>query len=207
VVRTEAGKLRDRLAKDYAAKGTSHAWIVALPKGGYQPLFRSSEKAVEISPPSGPRPRLRFRFAGALVAVVTVLSVVAWWQFRALSALIPIAVIPLMNLSQEAGNEYFADDLTSEIIRNLSIIDGLAVRSQISSVAFKGKNQNVHDVGKQLAAEYVLEGSVLRSGQQLQIDAQLIRVRDDFPVWSGRYDRESTDVFSIQDEISRGIFA
>jgi TolB-like protein len=205
VVRTEAGKLRDRLAKYYAARRTSQTWIVELPKGGYRPSFRPTEKAVEISPPSGSPPKLRLRFAGALVAAVTVLSVVAWWQIRASSAPIPIAVIPLMNLSQEAGNEYFADGLTSEIIRNLSIIDGLAVRSQTSSFAFKGKNQNVHDVGKQLAAVYVLEGSILRSGQQLRIDAQLIRVRDDFPVWSGRYDRESTDVFSIQDEISRGI--
>ena len=92
-----------------------------------------------------------------------------------------------------------------EIIRNLSIIDGLAVRSQTSSFAFKGKPQNVRDVGKQLDAEYILEGSVLRSGQQLRINAQLVRVRDDFPLWSGKYDRELTDVFAIQDEISRGI--
>jgi hypothetical protein len=61
------------------------------------------------------------------------------------------------------------------------------------------------DAGKQLDAEYILEGSVLRSGQQLRIDAQLVRVRDDSPLWSGRYDRELTDVFAIQDEISRGI--
>src|SRR5437763_1983573 len=101
--------------------------------------------------------------------------------------------------------DYFADGLTGEIIRNLSIIDGLAVRSQTSSFAFKGKQQNVHEVGKQLDAEYVLEGSVLLSGQQLRISAQLIRVRDDYPLWSGKYDRELTDVFAIQDEISRGI--
>ena len=205
VVRTEAGKLRDRLAKYYAVQGAAHAWIVELPKGGYRPFFRPGEKAIKISMPSKPQPKSRLRLAVALILVVTALSVVALWQFRYSNAPIPIAVVPLMNLSQESGNEYFADGLTSEIIRNLSIIDGLAVRSQTSSFAFKGKNQNVHDVGKQLAADYVLEGSVLRSGQQLRIDAQLIRVRDDFPVWSGRYDREATDVFSIQDEISRGI--
>src|SRR5260370_27062155 len=70
---------------------------------------------------------------------------------------------------------------------------------------FKGKPHNVREAGKQLAAEYILEGSVLRDGQQLRINVQLVRVRDDFPVWSGRYDRELTDVFAIQDEISRGI--
>jgi adenylate cyclase len=79
------------------------------------------------------------------------------------------------------------------------------VRSQTSSFAFKGKPQNVRDAGKQLGADYILEGSVQRAGQQLRITAQLIRVRDDFPLWSGRYDRELTDIFAIQDEISRGI--
>src|SRR5258707_13844958 len=90
-------------------------------------------------------------------------------------------------------------------MRNVSIIDGLAVRYQTSSFTFKGKPQNVRDVGKQLDAEYILEGSVLRSGQQLRINAQLVRASDDFPLWSDRYDRELTDIFAVQDEISRGI--
>src|SRR5207248_2487423 len=65
--------------------------------------------------------------------------------------------------------------------------------------------RNIRDAGKQLDAEYILEGSVLRAGHQLRINAQLVRVRDDFPLWSGRYDRELPDVLAIQDEISRGI--
>src|SRR5262249_40945022 len=79
------------------------------------------------------------------------------------------------------------------------------VRSQTSSFAFKGKPRNVREVGKQLAADYILEGSVLRDGPQLRINAQFIRVRDDLPLWSGRFDRELTDIFVIQDEISGGI--
>ncbi len=108
-------------------------------------------------------------------------------------------------MSQEPNSDYFADGLTGEIIRDLSIIDGLVVRSQTSSFVFKGRPQNVRDAGRQLNADYIVEGSVLRSGQHLRIDAQLVRVRDDFPLWSGRYDRELTDIFAIQDEISQGI--
>jgi TolB-like protein len=108
-------------------------------------------------------------------------------------------------LNQDPANDYFADGLTGEIIRNLSIIDGLAVRSETSSFTFKGKPQKARDAGKQLEADYLVEGSVLRSGQQLRINAQLVRVRDDFPLWAGRYDRELTEIFAIQDEISRGI--
>jgi TolB-like protein/Flp pilus assembly protein TadD len=113
--------------------------------------------------------------------------------------------MPLTNLSQDPANDYFADGLTDEIIRNLSIIDGLAVRSQTSSFAFKGKPRNVREAGAQLQADYILEGSILRDGQHLRINTQLVRVRDDFPLWSGRFDRELTDVLAIQDEISRGI--
>jgi TolB-like protein/Tfp pilus assembly protein PilF len=140
------------------------------------------------------------------LAGCAIVSAVLWWQgIQHRNAPIPIAVLPLINLDRNPDHDYFADGLTGEIIRNLSIIDGLAVRSQTSSFAFKGKTQNVHDIGKQLDAEYVLEGSVLFSGQQLRINAQLVRVRDDYPLWSGKYDRELTDVFAIQDEISRGI--
>src|SRR4026207_1462465 len=90
-------------------------------------------------------------------------------------------------------------------MRNLSIIDGLAVRSQTSSFVFKGKQQNIRDAGRQLHAEYILEGSVFRSGQQLRISARLVRVRDDFPLWTAGYDEELTDGFAIQGKNSPGI--
>ena len=89
-----------------------------------------------------------------------------------------------------------------ELIRNLSVIDGLAVRSRTSSFALRGKTRNVREAGQQLQVDYILEGSVLRAGQQLRINAQLIRARDDSPLWTGRYDRELTQVVAVQDEPS-----
>jgi len=204
VVRTEAAKLRARLARYYETAAAP--LVIELPKGAYKPVFRypPSEDAPNQAgshKPQTVRPRLWLAIVGLLVVAF---SALAWWRFHE-SAPIPIAVLPLINLSQDPSNDYFTDGLTGEIIRNLSIIDGLAVRSQTSSFVFKGKPQNVRDAGKQLDVEYFLEGSVLRSSQQLRINAQLIRVRDDFPVWSGKYDCEATDIFAIQDEISRGI--
>jgi TolB-like protein len=131
--------------------------------------------------------------------------VVGWWGAQHPNTPIAIAVLPFENVSHDPANDYFADGLTDELIRNLSIIDGLAPRSRTSSFAFKGKARNVREAGTELSADYILEGSVLRAGQELRINAQLIRVRDDFPIWSGKFDRELTDVFAIQDEISRGI--
>ena len=207
VVRTEAGKLRARLAKYYAAEGAADPLVIELPKGGYAPAFRQQEKAVETTAPPEPPAAARGRIwlVAALAGVVVSLATAGWWRSHYKDMPIPIAVLPLTNLSQDPANDYFADGLTDEIIRNLSIIDGLAVRSQTSSFVFKGKPRSIREAGKQLDADYILEGSVLRSGNQLRINAQLVRVRDDLPVWSGRYDRELTDVLAIQDEISRGI--
>ncbi len=202
IVRTEAARLRARLAEYYAGEGSGDTLVIELPKGGYSPVFRETSAVAHEMWKTRPK---RLWFTVALVGLAVALAGMAWWWFQRKSAPISIAVLPLENLSHDPANDYFADGLTDELIRNLSIIEGLAPRSRTSSFAFRGKPQKVHDVGKQLAADYILEGSVLRAGQQLRINAQLIRVRDDFLLWAGRYDRESTDVFAIQDEISRGI--
>jgi eukaryotic-like serine/threonine-protein kinase len=144
----------------------------------------------------------------AAVAIVVLLLLIAWvWtaQQKSESPVPAIAVLPLKNLNAEPESEYFVDGLTEEIIRNLSLIEGLEVRSRTSSFAFKGKPYDVRDVGEQLKVNFVLDGSMLRSGGNLRINVQFVRVSDDVPLWSGRFDRELKDVFTIQDEISRSI--
>jgi len=141
----------------------------------------------------------------ALVGLAVAGAGGAWWRFQHKSMPISIAVLPLENLGHDPANDYFADGLTDELIRNLSAIEGLAVRSRTSSFAMKGKPRNVRESGQQLQADYLLVGSVLRAGQQLRINAQLVRVRDDFPLWSAKFDRELTHVIAVQDDISLGI--
>jgi len=200
IVRTEAMRLRARLSKYYDGEGSRDPVIIELPKGGYTPSFRRPEAA---EPPKASSRGRWVPIALALLAVV--LAAAGWWWARHRNEPVVVAVLPLENLSRDPANDYFADGITDEIIRNLSVIEGLAVRSRTSSFAFKGKPRNVREVGNLLDADYVLEGSVLRAGEQLRVNAQLVRVRDDFPLWSGKFDRELTDVFAIQDEISRGI--
>jgi TolB-like protein len=197
-VRSEAGRLRGRLAEYYAGEGSADAVIIEIPKGSYTPAFRPSSALAKGTT------RFRWYWLGGALAVFA-FTASAWWWVQHMRAPIPIAVLPLTNLNQDPASDYFADGLTDEIIRNLSIIDGLAVRSQTSSFVFKGKPRNIREAGRLLLADYILEGSVLRAGQQLRINVQLVRVRDDFPLWSGKYDQELADIFAIQDEISRGI--
>jgi len=206
IVRTEASRLRTRLSEYYLGDGKDDPIVIELPKGAYVPGLRHvaalepSDPAPETTPPTR-----RIRLAAGIACVLFAAAALGWWGLQRRNAPISIAVLPLINLSQEANSDYFADGLTGEIIRELSLIDGLVVRSQTSSFAFKGKPQNVREAGKQLNADYILEGSVLRAGEQLRVNVQLVRVRDDFPLWSKRDDRELADVFAIQDEISRGI--
>src|SRR5262245_35673662 len=206
IVRAEASRLRARLSEYYLAQGKDDAVVIELPKGGYVPVVRSAERTDKPAAPEGSKRRTWWVSVGAALALlVVVLASVGWWRLHPQNAPVPIAVLPLLNLNQDPAYDYFADGLTGELIRNLSIIDGLTVRSETSSFTFKGKPQKARDVGKQLEADYIVEGSVLRSGQQLRINVDLVRASDDFPIWSGRYDRELTDVFAIQDEISRGV--
>ncbi len=195
IVRTEAGRLRGRLIEYYGREVRRDRLVIEVPKGGYVPLFRCPHGA-------GRRDR-RLRFATAAVALAAMVTAVGWWSVHTRFAPVRIAVLPLQNLSSSPDTEYFADGLTGEIISSLSVIQGLEVRSQTSSLAFKAKPRNVRDVAKQLDVDYLLEGSVVRASDHVRIDTRLVRVRDDVSVWSGKFDRALTDVLVIQDEISR----
>jgi TolB-like protein len=175
--------------------------MIELPKGGYVPRFQQSEPASGVQRASPMGLRLVACLAGFAAAAI---AAGVWWAMHK-AAPIPIAVLPIVNLSPDPASDYLADGLTSEIISELSIIEGLEVRSQTSSFALKGKPRNVQEAGRLLVANFILESSVVRSGQPLRINAQLVRTRDDVQIWSGKFEREWTDVLSIQDEISRGI--
>ena len=188
-VRSEMAGLRARLSKYYSTEARQDLLMIELPKGGYVPSFRQRAGHKRLG--------LAACVAGLVVAAT---ALGAWW-FVHKGTPIPIAVLPLVNVSQDPANEYLADGLTGEIISELSLIEGLAVRSQTSSFALKGKPRNVHDAGSQLQADYILEGSVRRDGQHLRINARLVRARDDIPIWSGKFEPEWTDVRSVQNEI------
>ena len=210
VVRTEAVRLRARLEKYYQSDGREDPVIIELPKGGYRPVFRERTTIAEHQSASAVPPTERARsnrtwWAAAAVAAVLVAVGTTWWWTHATPRTVTIAVLPLENRSKDAGSDYFADGLTDEIIRNLSVIEGLTVRSRTSSFALKGKGLGAVDAGRRLSADYLVEGSVLLAGDQLRITAALVSAGDGSHVWSDRYDRKLTNIFAIQDEISRGI--
>lgn len=116
-----------------------------------------------------------------------------------------IAVLPFVNMSNDAEQEFFSDGISEEIINALAQVPALKVIGRTSSFAFKGKNQDLKVIGEQLKVSYILEGSVRRSGNKLRVTAQLINVTDGYHLYSQTFDQELEDVFKIQDDISQSI--
>jgi len=116
-----------------------------------------------------------------------------------------VAVLPFVNMSAEADNEYFSDGVTEEIISALSKLEGLRVASRTSAFAFKGAATGIRSVGAALNVSTVLEGSVRKAGKRVRVTAQLIRVADDDHLWSDRFDSDLEDIFAVQDRIAQAI--
>jgi TolB-like protein/DNA-binding SARP family transcriptional activator len=116
-----------------------------------------------------------------------------------------VAVLPFVNMSPDAEDEYFSDGMTEEITTALSRIDGLRVAARTSAFAFKGRNESVGEIGRQLGVEHVMLGSVRRADDRLRVTAQLINVEDGHQRWTGIYDRDLRDLFAVQEEIAQAI--
>jgi adenylate cyclase len=116
-----------------------------------------------------------------------------------------IAVLPFNNMSGDPEQEYFSDGITEDIITDLSKVSGLLVVARHTAFTYKGKSMKVDQVGRDLGINYVLEGSVRKAGTRVRVTGQLTNVRDGDHLWAERFDRDLTDIFAIQDEITHAI--
>ena len=116
-----------------------------------------------------------------------------------------VCVLPFANMSGEAEQEYFSDGISEDIITDLSKVSALSVVARNTAFMFKGQTVDVKDIAKSLGVSHVLEGSVRKAGSRVRITAQLIDGAKGDHVWADRYDRDLTDIFAIQDEISKAI--
>jgi adenylate cyclase len=116
-----------------------------------------------------------------------------------------VAVLPFANMSNDADQEFFSDGITEDIITDLSKVSGLSVLSRNTVFTLKGKALNLEQVARQLGVAYLVEGSVRKAGNRVRITAQLIEGATDRHLWADRYDRDLTDIFALQDEITSSI--
>jgi adenylate cyclase len=157
--------------------------------------------------------------AGVGIVVAAIAGAAVWrWQLQPQQQTRPaaataeqrgelksLAVLPFVNMSGDPANEYFSDGITEEILNAVAHIPDLRVASRTSAFAFKGKNEDIGEIARNLRVNTVLEGSVQRMGDRLRITAQLIDAKSGYHLWSKRFDRETKDLFAVQDEIAQSI--
>ena len=178
-------------------------------------LQTPSAVPLTIAAPTTPSPSLAkgTKVASVAIAIVLVLALVLgirWWRERRapLSSSTPIqslAVLPLENLSGDPQQEYFAQGMTEELTTQLAQISALRVISRTSVTQYKNAKQSLPELGKRLHVDAVVEGSVMREGDNVRITAQLIEVSTDKLLWAQSYDRNLTDVLSLQEEVARAV--
>lgn len=209
-----------RLALDDSAH--EPLYVETVPKRGYRFVAALASEPVvaeQVAPPVQPivtlNPKLRLvRIAAVFVtAIVIVLGTLILWNTRtdgplgARSVTPPgvVAVLPFVNASGDANDEYFSDGLAEELMDRLSRTDRLRVISRTSAFAFKGKVIDAREIGRTLGAASLVEGSVRRDGERVRISVRLINAQDGVQLWSETYDRKLRDVFQVQEDISASI--
>jgi TolB-like protein/Tfp pilus assembly protein PilF len=229
IVRTQARKLRARLAKYYLTEGAQDPVRIEFRKGSYAPTFERvgyPPATVEVTqrvdvadaetaepPPSEDPAALQHGSKStwkiAAICITLALGVgFAFYLLRAkpaepaLPATSSIAVLPFVNLNGDSANEFLSDGLTDDLIESLGQAPGLRVAGRTSSFRFKGKTLDVREIGQQLNVHAVLKGTVRVSGDHLRITAQLNNASDGHHLWSGSFERATSDAREIQRDIS-----
>ena len=179
IVRVEATRLRKKLSEYYLSPGSNDPVLIEFPRGSYVPVFTHRLPAVPQAA-SEPQP------SGPLNPRT-------------------VAVLPFVNLSPDPDQDFFCDGITEEILITLTTVPELNVVARTSVFHFKGKTADVREIGRQLGAGTVIEGSVRKAESQLRISAQAIDASNGVLIWSGAFDREVSDVFEVQGEIARHV--
>lgn len=189
------------------------AWAYELTPDGMQRATPQRDDGAAPPPPAGGRGRaLPLAIAGSVAVLLGVVLVAGYGFMRGGDAapaedrpISSIAVLAFEDMSPAQDQEYFGDGIAEELLDALTRIPGLEVASRTSAFSFKDKDAGIGEIASALGVQAVLEGSVRTSGDRLRITAQLIDARTDRHLWSETYDRDFTDIFVVQDDISRSI--
>ena len=189
----------------------------ATPDGATSPVHTTAAgpEAASLHAPRSPWATYRPLLLAATVLLGAIFLVRHLWTPAATPAISSaagpdavdksIAVLPFVDMSEKRDQEYFADGMAEEVIDLLAKVPGIRVISRTSSFRFKAKGEDLRMVGSTLGTEYVLEGSVRKSGERLRVTAQLVRARDGSHLWSESYDEPAGDVLKVQDRIAAGL--
>ena len=188
------------------------AYIVTVPRLGYR-LVAPVEPQVDAPPVARPVRASPRMYVALALGIVLVIGAVTYYivveldsasegAADTMAAAKTIAVLPFLDLTDSMNEEPFADGMTEELIHKLSKVQGLRVPAPTASFYFKGKQLPLAEIARSLHVNYVLDGSVRKSGDTLRVAARLVRADDGYVVWSENYDRPLDDKLMVQDDIA-----
>ena len=226
IVRVEAGRLRSRLHEYYKTEGSDDPLVIDLPKRTYVPVFgyrvppQSDEDfstdvareahltatGVAAHPPgAGRRTGLLIATSVSVIGLIGISAAVWKWFPPASRRINSLAVLPLANLSGDASQEYFADGMTEALIAELGHIRDIRVISRTSVMRYKNSHMPLPQIARQLKADAIIEGGVLREGPRIRITVKLIDAGSDRQLWSETYDKSISDVLALHAEVAQSV--
>jgi TolB-like protein/DNA-binding winged helix-turn-helix (wHTH) protein/Tfp pilus assembly protein PilF len=218
-INSAVGKIRAALRDDperprylETVIGKGYRFIGEIEVAGANPGTIEPPGAVAEAAPSpvAPRRRRHIMIVCGLVVILIAAAAWSWFRWRAqsgpqVSQIHSIAVLPLVNLSGDPAQEYFADGMTDELITEMAQVGSLRVISRTSAMHYKATTKTTPEIAKELNVDAVLEGSVARSGGRVRITAQLIEARADKHLWASSYEAEPKDVLGMQAAVARDV--
>jgi adenylate cyclase len=207
IVRTEMGRLRQKLKEYYAGESRPSTVRIELPLRSYVPVFTFGvDQGTPSAPPAAVKRSSPPRMATVIAIVLgVVLAGLVMWRIlggNGNAAGETIAVLPFLNLTGDSGQDYLGDSLTDELTETLAESKDLRVVARTSAFQFKGKGEDVRAIGRALNAGSVLEGSISRREGKFRVVVQLIRSSDGYHLWSRTYDATSVDLARVETEIA-----
>lgn len=194
VVRVTASRLRAKLREYYVREGGEDLIEIDLPKGSYTPKFAFRHASVSAAATGMTIVQDREKMARP-----------ASVHLRSTENQPSLAVLPFVSVSADPKHKYFADGVTDDIITDLSKLSGLFVISRHSSFAYKATNKPLGEIAAALRVRYLVEGSIRRQGDHARITANLVDTMTERSLWAERYDRDLTDIFAVQDDVTHRI--
>ena len=186
-------------------------YIATVPRRGYRvvaPVRRAAAEAMTLKTdivPMAPSRRWQVMALGGVTLLAFILTGSSIWRPLPTERSPSIAVLPFIDLTEEQAERSFCDGLTEELSNRLSQVPTLRVVARTSAFAFRGQDEDVRGIGKELDTDHILEGSVRRSGNHLRVTVKLIDARNGYHLWSVNYDRAADDALNVQEEISRSV--
>jgi adenylate cyclase len=188
----------------FASLGELRLKNIADPVRAYRVLLEAGESGKIVSAPHRLGSRVYVSAALATV-VITLFAIIFAWQKPSIPQRPSVAVLPFANVSGDPSQDYFADGITEDLITDLAKLSGLDVVARNSVVAYKGRLGASTEIARDLGAQFVVEGSVRRTGEQIRLNAKLTEISTGKTLWANRFDRDVVGVFAIQDLMGRDI--